>query len=256
MVEPGGGDGVGHPSDRDAGRPRLRGRARVHARLRRLGSRGRGGWPGDSRRRRRRSHGGSLLDDGSGSGSDRHARRLRRRRQLRRLRRRRRRGCGRSRRGGSRGRGDGYPLARREEAQRVEVPVLVVRPPDAEVHVRRVRDRVRALADAPDAHALRNGVAAPDRDARELEESHGEAVTRLDRQRAAAVRDRARERDGAANGRVHGVANGRADVDPAMLAARVGVIAEDERAQDRPVDRPRPRTRGSRERERPEHDDD
>jgi hypothetical protein len=124
------------------------------------------------------------------------------------------------------------------------------------VHVRRVRDCVRALADAPNAHAFHNCVAAPDRDARELEEGHREAVTRLDRQRAAAVRDRARERDGAADGRVHGVADGRADVDPAMLAARIGVAAENERAQDRPVDRPRPRAGGSRERERAERDHD
>jgi hypothetical protein len=124
------------------------------------------------------------------------------------------------------------------------------------VHVRRVRDRVRALADASDAHAFRNRVAAPDRDTRELEEGHGEAVARLDRQRTAAVGDRARERDGAADRRVHGVADGRADVDPAMLAARIGVTAEDERAQDRPVDWPRPRARGSRERERAEHDED
>jgi hypothetical protein len=118
-----------------------------------------------------------------------------------------------------------------------------------------VRDRVRALADAPDAQAFRNRVAAPDRDARELEKGHREAVARLDRQRAAAVRDRACERDRAADRRVHGVADGRADVEPAMLAARVRVT-EDERAQDRPVDRPRPRARGSRERKRAEHDHD
>jgi hypothetical protein len=124
------------------------------------------------------------------------------------------------------------------------------------VHVRRVRHRVRARADAPDVHALRNRVAAPDRDARELEQRHREAVASLDRQRAAAVRDRPRERDGAADRRVHGVADGRTDVDPAVLATRIGVTAEGERSQDRPVDRPRPRGRRSRECERAEHDGD
>jgi hypothetical protein len=124
------------------------------------------------------------------------------------------------------------------------------------VHVRRVRDRVRALADAPHAHALRNRVAAPDRDARELEERHREAVARLDRHRAAAVRDRPRERDGAADRRMHGVSERRADVDPAVLPARIGIGAEGERAQNRPVDRPRPGGRGFGDRERGEREDD
>jgi hypothetical protein len=124
------------------------------------------------------------------------------------------------------------------------------------VHVRRVRDRVRALADAPHAHALRNRVAAPDRDARELEQRHREAVVRLDRQRAAPVRDRARERDGAADRRMHVFSDGRADVDPTVLPARVRIGPEGERAQHRPVDRPRPRGRGFRDRERGEREDD
>jgi hypothetical protein len=206
-------------------------------------------------RARRRSYGRSWFDHGSRSGRNGRPRRLRRR-----LLRRGRHGCGsrsgRNRCGGGRRRDDGYPLARREEAQRVEVPVFVVRPPDAEVHVRGVRDRVRALADAPDAHALCNRVAPPDRDARELKHGYREAVAGLDRQRAAAVRHRPRERNGAADRCVHGFTNGCADVDAAVLPAGVRIAPEGERAEHRPVDRPRPRGRGSRNRERKECEDD
>ena len=92
--------------------------------------------------------------------------------------------------------------------------------------------------------------------ARELEQGHRVAVVGSDRESAAAARDRARERDGAADRCADRVSDGRTDVDPAMLSARVGIGAEREGPEDRPVDGPRPCRRRAGDHERDECEDD
>ena len=106
--------------------------------------------------------------------------------------------------------------------------------------VRHGGDRVLALADLADDAAFSDRAAARDGDRPELEQRHGVAVGRLDRQRAAAGRNGADERDDAGGGRPHGVAGSGADVDSTMLARCVLVRCERERAQERPVNRPGP----------------
>jgi hypothetical protein len=146
--------------------------------------------------------------------------------------------------GGRRGRRRGRRLPPpRQEAQRVEVPVVVADDAHAEVDVRRRRDCVLARADLADRVALRDRVAAAHRERAELQQGDRMAVRGRDRHAAAARRQRAGERDRAAYGRADGGADGRADVDAAVLAAGVRVGTERERTQDRPVDGPRPRGR-------------
>jgi hypothetical protein len=105
------------------------------------------------------------------------------------------------------------------------------------------RDGVLAVADLADDHAFSDRAAARDGDRPELEQRHGVAVGRLDRQRATAGRNGADEGDDAGGGSPNGVADGGADVDSTMLARSVLVRRERERAQERPVSRPGPADR-------------
>jgi hypothetical protein len=89
------------------------------------------------------------------------------------------------------GRHDGR--ASRQERQRIDVPVRIGQAAHTEVDVRRACDRVRALADAADDRALGDGAPAGDLDRAELEERDGVAVRSLDRDDAAAARNRADE---------------------------------------------------------------
>ena len=82
-------------------------------------------------------------------------------------------------------------------------------------------ERVIAVADLADDPSFSDRAAARDGDRSELEQRHGVAVGRLDRQRAAPGRNGADERDDACGRRPHGVAGGGADVDSTMLARRV-----------------------------------
>ena len=207
---------------------------RLRPRCRRDGSNGRHG-RGDRRRRRRRSGRRTRL----GWRLD------RRRPGDRRLRHRLQRGRFRRRRGRRRRRWYAY----RQQAQRVDVAVGVGGEADAEVDVRQERDRVRALADGADDLSLGDDAAACDGGRAELEQRHRVDVGQ-DRDRPAAAGYRADERDGAGDRRAHGVADGRADVDAAVLSACVRIGAERKLPQDRAVDRPRPapRDRGGDER--------
>ncbi len=144
----------------------------------------------------------------------------------------------RRRRGGG---GNHEPAALGQERERVEVALLVDGAPHAEVHVRLARRCVGALADRADARALPHLVAALHCDRAELQQRHGVAVARADRQRATSRGNGAGEGDGPCHRCAHRLAHGAADVDPAMLPCGVRVRPEDERPQHRPVDRPRPR---------------
>ena len=211
------GDGGRRRSGRLTGRGCRRGGSRRDgSRRSRLGRRGR-------RRRLRHRHGG--------------------RNGCRRGRRRRRgNGCG-SRRGGGRRPG-------RQQGLRIEVAVLVGRPPDAEVDVGPVDLGCPAGADRADDRALGDLVSLRHLDRAEVEQRHGEAVGRLDRDGAAVRRQRPGEGDRAARRRGHGRAGVAGDVDAAVLPAGVGVVADGERPQDGAATGPGPCRRRRREQER------
>jgi hypothetical protein len=122
------------------------------------------------------------------------------------------------------------------------------------VDVRCSRDRIGARADSADGGSFGDVVAVLDAGRAELEQRDGVAVRRLDRDRPAAAGNRADERDAAGCGRAHGSTDLGGDVDAAVLAARIGVVAEQERAEDRPVSGPRPGTCGRRDGERRQDD--
>jgi len=129
---------------------------------------------------------------------------------------------------------------RGEQAERVDVAVGIGGDPDAEVDVRRRRDHVGALADVADDRAFRDEAAAQDARRAELQQRHRKAVGGLDRDRPTAARDRADERDRPRGRSKHRAPELGADVDAAMLPARVAVRAERERSQHRPRCRPDP----------------
>jgi hypothetical protein len=155
----------------------------------------------------------------------------------------------RRRRGGG-GRGNHDPRALGQERERVEVALLVDGAPHAQVHVRVARRCVGALADRAEARTLSHLVATLDCDRAELQQRHGVAVARADRQRATSRRNGAGEGDGPCHGCAHRLADDAAHVDPAMLPCGVRVRPEDERSQHRPVDRPRPRLCAARKQQR------
>ena len=112
--------------------------------------------------------------------------------------------------------------------------------PNPEMDVRlRVLD-VAALSDGGDRLALENGASTCDCRRPEVQQRHGEAVRRLDRDRPAASRHRAGERDGTRGRRVHGHAARATDVDTPMLIGCVRVVSELELMQHRPTDGPGP----------------
>jgi hypothetical protein len=122
--------------------------------------------------------------------------------------------------------------------------------------VRRGGDRVRALADDADHGSLLDGGAAQHARRAELQQGHGVAVGGLDRDRPAAVRNRADERDGPGSRCEHRASQLARDVDASMLPAGVGVRAERERTQDRPRGGPDPGMRRRRDGERRCQDQD
>ena len=155
---------------------------------------------------------------------------------------------GRPRRAGAAGAGGGDVRcgARRQERQRVEVALRLGGDAHAEVDVRRRDLRLAGGADRGDGVALGDRGALRDVDRAEVGQRDGEAVGGLDREARARCGHGAGERDDARRGRAHVGARVAADVDAPVLAGGVRVRrVEDERLEDRPVDRPRPRRRGA-----------
>jgi hypothetical protein len=151
---------------------------------------------------------------------------------------------------GSRRRG-GASRPRRQEGQRVEVSLRLGGGPDAQVHVRRVDLGVAAQPHRPDDGAFGDGVAPADPNRREVRQGDGEAVGRLDRERAAGGGDRAREGDGPFRRSAYGAARLTRHVDAAVLAGGVRVRrVERERLEHRAGRRPRPCVRGRRSEQR------
>jgi hypothetical protein len=128
----------------------------------------------------------------------------------------------------------------RQQRQRIDVPVRVGRVPNAEVHVRLAALDISARADRADDLALVDLGAFGDADRAEMDERHRPAVLGAYGQAQALPRQATGERDDAGGGRADVGARRSSDVDPAVLPAGVRVAVEDEGAQHRPVDRPRP----------------
>lgn len=132
--------------------------------------------------------------------------------------------------------------ARRQHAQRVEVALLVGGSAYAEVdeRLRRLHDAGRA--DGADDLPFGNRGAARNLDRAQVDERRGHSQARADRDALAAGRDGSREGDDTVDRRAHGRSRGRAEIDAAVLPCGVRMRpVERERAQDRPVDGPRPR---------------
>jgi hypothetical protein len=121
-------------------------------------------------------------------------------------------------------------LARRQEPERVDVPVRVRRDPDAEVDVRLRVLRVARWADQPDRRPLLEQCVRLDGDRAQVDEGDGVAARGPHGDGAAAARDGAGEADDATDRRAHLRARRAGDVDAAVLSPGVGVVSEHERS--------------------------
>jgi hypothetical protein len=128
--------------------------------------------------------------------------------------------------------------------------MLVGRDPDPKMDVRRLRDAVAALADRAEGVAFADLCPLLDRCRLELQQRDRVPVAGSNRHRATALRNAPHERDRPRRRRAHVAADVGGDVDPTVLAARVRIVAERERAQQRTVDRPAPSERSRSEHER------
>ena len=139
---------------------------------------------------------------------------------------------------------------RRQEKERVEVPLRVGCLADAEVHVRDGLLGHAARAYRTNRLTLGDGCAAPDRHRAEMQQRDGVAVRRLDRDRPPAGRHGSGEGNDTAGRRDNRGTSSRADVDPTVETAGVGIGAEAERMQNRPLHGPGPPARRRRRHER------
>ena len=134
---------------------------------------------------------------------------------------------------------------RRQERERIDVPLVVGRRPHSEVHKGLGEIHLPTRPDGAHDRGLGDQCAALHPDGAEVHEGCGVAERRLDRDRLAPGRNRAREGDDPIGRRQHRRAGRGAEIHAAVLPARVRVGAiERERPQDGSVHRPGPRTRG------------
>ncbi|HEU0303988.1 MAG TPA: hypothetical protein VFR32_05350 [Gaiellaceae bacterium] len=145
--------------------------------------------------------------------------------------------------------------SRRQEGQRIDVPLGVGGHADAEMDVRAVVLGRSARSDRTDGRAFSHRVSLADRDRAEVYERHGVAVAGLDRDHTSVRAHVPRERDRAGRRREHRRSSLSSDVDPSMLSPCIGIVADDEGREDLPVGRPSPGARGCGHRERSEDDD-
>ena len=131
----------------------------------------------------------------------------------------------------------------RQKRERVEIPVRVRSQADAEIHVRLGHLRLAARADRPDDVPLLDCGSDRDADRAQVDQGDGVPVLGTDRHAAPLARQLTCEGDDPGRRCAHVGSRRRADVDPAVLAAGVRVVAGDERPQHRPVDRPGPGSR-------------
>jgi hypothetical protein len=138
----------------------------------------------------------------------------------------------------------------RQEQERIEVALLLGSPSYTEVEVGDIVLELAARPDRADILGFGDGSPASHGKRAQVNEGDGIAVGCLNRHTRAAPRHSAREGDGPCSRCDDRRPGGRADVDPAVLARRVGVVAEDEGPQHRALHGPRP---GSRRRRAGQH---
>jgi len=121
----------------------------------------------------------------------------------------------------------------RQEEERIQVPVRLAASPHAQIDVGHRQLGLAAWADRADRRALRDRGAAPNRHGAEMQDGDRVAVLGLDRDGPAADGDGPCEGDDSGCRREHRCPRGRSDVDSAMLAGRVRIVAEQEGPQYR-----------------------
>jgi hypothetical protein len=130
---------------------------------------------------------------------------------------------------------------RRQQGQRIDVPLRIARHARAEVDVGLRQVDHAARPDRPDDRAFSHERPAHHCDRPEVDERGGVAERRLDRQRLTPGRHRSRERNDSLRRGEHRAAARSAEIDAAMLAARIRVrVVERKRPQHRTVDGPGP----------------
>lgn len=137
-----------------------------------------------------------------------------------------------------------------QEEQRVDVPIRFRAPPHADMDVGHGQLHRAARTDGSDCVALRKAGAATHGDRAEMQERDRVIVLRLDRDRPAAHRHGPGEGDHPGCRGEHGRSCWGADVDPAVLARRIRIVAEQEGPQHRALHRPGPTQGGRRHCER------
>ena len=131
--------------------------------------------------------------------------------------------------------------ARRQEGQGIDVALGIARYTRAEVHVRLGQIGDAARTDGAHHRRFSYERAARHSDRPEMDERGRISERCLDRHRLPAGRHRSGKGHHTLRGGKHSAAARRAEVDTAVLAARVRMrVVERERPQYRPVDRPRP----------------
>jgi len=110
------------------------------------------------------------------------------------------------------------------------------------LHVARAAERAHGIA-------LLDRRVSPDGERTEVDESDGVPVGGADRDRQPATRHRSHEGDGPLTRREHGLSGLAPDIDSAVLANGVRIVAEPEGPQHRPRGRPAPGPRSGSEHE-------
>ena len=144
---------------------------------------------------------------------------------------------------------DRRDLGAGQQEQRIQIPIRLRGPSHAEVDEGHGQLDHAARADGPDQAALRDGHPAAHGDRAEMQERDRVTVIRLERDRSAAHRDGAGEGDDPGRRGEHGRTGWSADVDAAVLARRIRIVAEQEGPQNRSLHRPGPTQSGRRHRE-------
>jgi hypothetical protein len=140
-------------------------------------------------------------------------------------------------------------MAWRQDGHRVDVPLRVIGKPDSQMHVRPLDLRRPTGTDRADGVPLLHLGATGYVERPEVNERHGVAVARLDRESPAVRADAARERHRTACGRKHPRLGRPGDVDATMLSSGVWIVADGERPGHIARDWPGPGLRDTRKHE-------
>lgn len=131
-----------------------------------------------------------------------------------------------------------------QEQERIQVAVRLGAPPHAEIDVGHRQLHHATGTYGADEIALPHRRPASHGDRAQMQERDRVPVLRLERDRPAPHRDGPGEGDHPGRRGQHGCARWSADVDPAMLASRIRIVAEQEGSQHRALHRPGPTQSG------------